>query len=583
MNIEKKATLPSRKEIEDEISQHLSKKYGEQVKIIGIEAQPKADQTDQAAKPLPDPKGFNFNIKPEELAAYLDEFVVRQDEAKAVLSTKICTHFNRIRHSQEHPEQAPRTEGRIKNNVLLIGPTGVGKTFLIKLIARKIGVPFIKGDATKFSETGYVGGDVEDLVRDLAQQAGDDLSLAQYGIIYIDEIDKIAAAPNRFGADVSRTGVQRALLKPMEETEVDLKVSHDPISQLEAIEHFRATGKRQKQVINTKDILFIMSGAFNDLGEIIKKRVQKQTIGFEGAITSKNDVGRYLPLAKAEDLIEFGFESEFVGRLPVLACLDELSVDDLYEILQNFNSSVVVGKKLDFQAYDIRLQFEDAALREIARQAREERTGARGLVSVVEKTLLPFEKKLPSTDIKFLAVTADLVANPVRELDKLLTDHDHRAYHEKHCQELAVIEHGQLVKLIRDTKSAYLQERGVTLTDRRLDLMAAKCQEKVLDIGTICDIIIDLVGRIQNSAACISKKCSIEVRFTEEAVDSILSKQNLTYKTIEDLCSSMTAVFEYGFGLLKHKKGLKQVTIPAKGVEAPEQFINDLVRQEFTE
>jgi ATP-dependent protease Clp ATPase subunit len=149
--------------------------------------------------------------------------------------------------------------GSIKNNVLMIGPTGVGKTYVIKLIANKIGVPFVKGDATKFSETGYVGGDVEDLVRDLVREADDDIELAQYGIIYIDEVDKIASSRNLIGADVSRTGVQRALLKPMEETEVDLKVPHDPISMIQEIEQFRKTGKREKRSVNTGNILFIMS------------------------------------------------------------------------------------------------------------------------------------------------------------------------------------------------------------------------------------------------------------------------------------------------------------------------------------
>ena len=179
--------------------------------------------------------------------------------------------------------------GSIKNNVLMIGPTGVGKTYLIKLIAKKIGVPFVKGDATKFSETGYVGGDVEDLVRDLVREADDNIELAQHGIIYIDEIDKIAGSRNMIGADVSRTGVQRALLKPMEETEVDLKVPHDPISMLQEIERFRKTGNREKRSVNTKNILFIMSGAFGDLTEIIHRRMTSQNIGFGAAVRTHQD------------------------------------------------------------------------------------------------------------------------------------------------------------------------------------------------------------------------------------------------------------------------------------------------------
>ena len=183
--------------------------------------------------------------------------------------------------------------GSIKNNVLMIGPTGVGKTYIIKLIADKIGVPFVKGDATKFSETGYVGGDVEDLVRDLVREADDDIELAQFGIVYIDEIDKIASSRNLIGADVSRTGVQRALLKPMEETDVDLKVPHDPISMIQEIEQFRKTGQRDKRSVNTGNILFIMSGAFTDLAPIIKKRLSKQGIGFGAHIRNQRRAGRY--------------------------------------------------------------------------------------------------------------------------------------------------------------------------------------------------------------------------------------------------------------------------------------------------
>ena len=219
MNDEKSSDFPSQKDIERDISNYLTKKYGERVKIIGIHAQPEVIESPPSPNKGEGTGQINFNIKPEELYAYLDEYVIQQDEAKAVLATKICTHFNRIRHAFTHPEHKEHGVGRIKNNVLLMGPTGVGKTYLVKLIAQKLGVPFIKGDATKFSETGYVGGDVEDLVRELVHAADDDLERAQYGIIYIDEIDKIASSSHRIGPDISRSGVQRALLKPMEETE----------------------------------------------------------------------------------------------------------------------------------------------------------------------------------------------------------------------------------------------------------------------------------------------------------------------------------------------------------------------------
>ncbi|MDH3331657.1 MAG: AAA family ATPase [Desulfobulbaceae bacterium] len=584
MSDDNTTNLPSHQDIEKDISEYLSKKYGDRVKIIGFHAQPELEIDSTISTDSPVEKKIpymEFNIKPEELCAYLDEYVICQDEAKAILSTKTCTHFNRIRNAIENPLQAKRTVGQIKNNVLLIGPTGVGKTFLIKLIAKRLGVPFIKGDATKFSETGYVGGDVEDLVRDLVRETGDDIESAQYGIIYIDEIDKIASARNVIGADVSRSGVQRALLKPMEETEVDLKVSHDPISQIEAIEHYRATGKRQRRMINTKDILFIMSGAFTELEDIIKKRTQKQAIGFEGDIASKKKSGRYLKHVKAEDLIAYGFESEFIGRLPVIACLEELTVDDLYNILMNPNSAVVVGKKLDFLAYGIRIQFSDEALMEIARKAAQEQTGARGLVSCMEKTLLPFEKKLPSTNIKYLAVTQELVKNPRQELARILSDNDHLALHEDQYHRLFQEERVRIKELIVQKRGEFLEEHGVALTPERMSIMAKQCQDEVLDIRDACDIFIDYVKHIKKCEKNISAKCGIHVTFSDEAIDRILERQPLNQEVIKSLCETLGTTFEYGLGLLEQKKGVDHVVIPGAGIDRPEQYISDLVRDFF--
>jgi len=584
MSDDNTTNLPSHQDIEKDISEYLSKKYGDRVKIIGFHAQPELEIDSTISTDSPVEKKIpymEFNIKPEELCAYLDEYVICQDEAKAILSTKTCTHFNRIRNAIENPLQAKRTVGQIKNNVLLIGPTGVGKTFLIKLIAKRLGVPFIKGDATKFSETGYVGGDVEDLVRDLVRETGDDIESAQYGIIYIDEIDKIASARNVIGADVSRSGVQRALLKPMEETEVDLKVSHDPISQIEAIEHYRATGKRQRRMINTKDILFIMSGAFTELEDIIKKRIQKQAIGFEGDIASKKKSGRYLKHVKAEDLIAYGFESEFIGRLPVIACLEELTVDDLYNILMNPNSAVVVGKKLDFLAYGIRIQFSDEALMEIARKAAQEQTGARGLVSCMEKTLLPFEKKLPSTNIKYLAVTQELVKNPRQELARILSDNDHLALHEDQYHRLFQEERVRIKELIVQKRGEFLEEHGVALTPERMSIMAKQCQDEVLDIRDACDIFIDYVKHIKKCEKNISAKCGIHVTFSDEAIDRILERQPLNQEVIKSLCETLGTTFEYGLGLLEQKKGVDHVVIPGAGIDRPEQYISDLVRDFF--
>ena len=404
--------IPNPKELEKEISEFLSKKFGDNVKIVSPMVLTQEAALDKTKEPRKSDKNIFFDLKPEELIAYLDQYVVKQDNAKAILATKICTHFNRIKRAQESGDSTENMVGSIKNNVLMIGPTGVGKTYIIKLIADKIGVPFVKGDATKFSETGYVGGDVEDLVRDLVREADDDIELAQYGIIYIDEIDKIASSRNLIGADVSRTGVQRALLKPMEETDVDLKVPHDPISMIQEIEQFRKTGKRDKRSVNTGNILFIMSGAFMELSPIIQKRLSRQGIGFGARIKKAEEQIDILKKVRSEDLIEFGFESEFVGRLPVRAIFEHLTEDDLYCILKNPNNPIVLGKKLDFAAYDIEIKFEDKLLQKLAAYAFAENTGARGLVSAVEKALLEYERKLPSTDIKKFPATASILESP---------------------------------------------------------------------------------------------------------------------------------------------------------------------------
>ena len=428
---DKNEKLPDPKEIEQEISEFLSKKFGGRVKLIAPVVLPQEApfEKDEQEEPRKE-REIDFSLKPEELEAYLQQYIVKQDQAKAILATKICTHFNRIKHAESSDESNEEIVGQIKNNILMIGPTGVGKTYMIKLIAQKIGVPFIKGDATKFSETGYVGGDVEDLVRDLVREADDDIEWAEHGIIYIDEIDKIASSTNLIGPDVSRTGVQRALLKPMEETEVDLKVPHDPISMLEEIERYRKTGKKKKRIVNTRNILFVMSGTFTELAELIKKRILDQGIGFGASVTSRSERVDYLRHTKPEDLIKFGFETEFIGRLPVVSVFEKLTEDDLYAILKNPNNPVTLSKKLDFKAYDVSVKFEDGALRALARLACDEQTGARGLVSAIEKVLLQFEKKLPSTSIKKLSVTEEVVKDPDGMLQKLMSTPDDPAWAE---------------------------------------------------------------------------------------------------------------------------------------------------------
>ena len=213
------------------------------------------------------PGAFEFKLKPREVKEYLDRFVIRQDEAKKVLSVALCDHYHHVRMALEGAE----SPNYAKQNIILVGPTGVGKTYLIRSVAELIGVPFVKADATKFSETGYVGGDVEDMVRDLVRLAEGDVARAQYGIIYIDEIDKIAAAGNLAGRDVSGRGVQTNLLKLMEETEVPVRSPTDIAGQIQAMMESQR-GRKSPGTINTKHILFIVSGAFDGLEKIVRKQ-----------------------------------------------------------------------------------------------------------------------------------------------------------------------------------------------------------------------------------------------------------------------------------------------------------------------
>jgi endopeptidase Clp ATP-binding regulatory subunit ClpX len=461
---------PTPEQLRREVNEFLKQKYGDRVIVP-----PEPDLNGENPPQDSEKKGFTnpvqFNLKPSEMETYLRQYVVGQDEAIEVLATKICTHFNRMK-LETRPDGVGELVGNIKSNVLMIGPTGVGKTYLIKLIAKKIGVPFVKGDATKFSETGYVGGDVEDLVRDLVREANGDIKLAEYGIIYLDEIDKIASTGNVIGPDVSRSGVQRNLLKLMEESEVDLKTPHDLGAQMEAAMEAQRTGKVTRKKVNTRNILFVMSGAFSSLPDIIRRRLNQQPIGFRDQSEEQPDASAETELLRklrSEDLIRFGFESEFVGRLPVTVSLNDLDVDGLYRILQNPNSTVVQGKKRDFRAYDIEIDFDDEALKRIAELAYTERTGARGLVSVVDRLLLKFEKSLPDTALNTFRVTAALVEDPQSELDRLLTQYYLKSFQKRFLESNAIV---------------------ITFTGEALDLLRRRAAEEGQNLEQVCSDLL---------------------------------------------------------------------------------------------
>jgi ATP-dependent Clp protease ATP-binding subunit ClpX len=574
--------VPDQKELEKELNEYLGKKYGDRIRLVVpmLFPKPHTEEVSKEDKELGEgKKKIHFDLKPEELEAFLNDYIIRQDEAKEILATKICTHFNRIKFT-EMTKGRNRYEGvgHIKNNILMMGPTGVGKTYLIKLIAKKIGVSFVKGDATKFSETGYVGGDVEDLVRDLVYEANGDIELAQYGIIYVDEIDKIASSNNLIGPDVSRTGVQRALLKPMEETEVDLKVPHDPISQLEAIEHYRKTGKREKRTINTKNILFIMSGAFNGLEELIKKRLNQEGIGFGAEIRTKDERAEYLIQVKAEDLIAYGFESEFIGRLPVTTVFERLEADDLYAILKNPNNPIILGKKKDFKSYGIDIQFEDEALYELAVKAYEEKIGARGLVSAVEKVLIKFEKRLPSTDIRRFVVTQAVVEDPGRELERLLRDPSNPEMLEK-FESLLSREKMVLRESILGREAEFKKRYGIVFREGRIVLIVNRMIEKGYDVNTVSEEVVEIQQQVEEFERDFQRRTGINLQFSEEAINRITAIILNEDGKGTALFSRLSKDYEYGFELIRDKTGQREFIVTRETVDDPEGYLNRMIRE----
>ncbi|MCP4369302.1 MAG: AAA domain-containing protein [Deltaproteobacteria bacterium] len=572
--------IPSPKEIEKEISEFLSKKYKNNVKVISPVVLPQELTLEKGKEPAQKDKKIKFDLLPEDLIAYLDEYIVKQDMAKAILATKICTHFNRIKHAEDSPENFNDMVGSIKNNVLMIGPTGVGKTYIIKLIAKKIGVPFVKGDATKFSETGYVGGDVEDLIRDLVREADDDIELAQHGIIYIDEIDKIASSHNLIGADVSRTGVQRALLKPMEETDIDLKVPHDPISMIQEIEQFRKTGKRKKRTVNTKNILFIMSGAFNELTQIIKKRIKDQGIGFGAHIASpKEDIDLFKHV-KSEDLIKYGFESEFVGRLPVRSVFENLTEKDLFEILKNPNNPIIISKKLDFAAYGIDIKFEDKALRILAKNAFSDNTGARGLVSAIESKMLLFEKKMPSKDTKKFPVTAEVIENPEESLDALITSPDKKKISESY-EKLSNKEKESIKDYLKSNSNNLSEKYSLTMTPSRIDVIAEYYTTNILDSGSTIKRIKSFYDEIKKIELYFFKTHDINIVLEEDAIDYIIEQFVASEIHLDDFYKQLTKDFELGLKLVREKTGKNRFFITRKALLNPESFISELIKDEL--
>lgn len=458
---------------------------------------------------------FDFDLQPRDIKAHLDRFVVRQDDAKKALAIAVCDHYNHARYLRERQGSTGGIEIS-KQNVLVLGPTGVGKTYLVKHIAELIGVPFVKADATKFSETGYVGGDVDDLIRELVRKAEGDVELAEYGIVYIDEVDKLATRGQMMGRDVSGRGVQTALLKLMEETEVPLRSPNDIQGQMQAMLDMSRGKGPGRNTVNTRNILFIVSGAFSGLEEIVGRRVKKAAIGFGESSRQKADDTELLRQATTRDFLDYGFEAEFIGRLPVRVVCQPLTAPDLLDIMRYSQGSLLRQYELDFEAYGIHLSFTEDALERIAALAAEEQTGARGLVTVCERLLREFKFELPGSAVPELVVDAKLLGDPAAALSACLA-----------------------------------KGLGVASGRTLADLAAYRRQ--------------------------FAEQHGIRIAFSDGAVVALARRATERGVPVSSLVESLFRDFHFGLKLIQKNIGQNDFLLPESAIEDPERYISELI------